>query len=172
MQNLPYRYKIAPIRADFLVRAREEGIDDLGQPVERMLAGGGEPCRDAFRRAEAGEALILASYCPFERAGPYREYGPIFILANADGGAPPALLPVTGAAPYLASSFVLRAYSREERIVGAVLVTPADAAGQLQRLFDEHDPAFVLARFPTYGCYALRLEVATSKVTAAEVLSP
>lgn len=159
MQSLPYPYKIAPVRADFLEKARTEGIDDLGQPVERLVAKGGEPCRDAFRRAEAGEALILASYCPFERAGPYREYGPIYILAQAEAGmAPPALLPVTGTMPYLGSSFVLRAYSLEERIVGAELATPADAADQLQRLFGEHAPTFVLARFPTYGCYALRIE--------------
>lgn len=64
MQHIDY--KILPVRDDFLARARSEGIDDLGQPVERMFATGGEPCRDSFRRAEAGEALILASYCPFQ----------------------------------------------------------------------------------------------------------
>ncbi len=41
----PFPYKIVPVRDDFLVRARNEGIDDLGQPVQRMFATGGEPCR-------------------------------------------------------------------------------------------------------------------------------
>jgi hypothetical protein len=152
-------YSIAAPRAGFLARARTEGIDDLGQPVEHHIALGGEPCRDAFRRAQPGEALILASYCPFERAGPYREYGPVFILARPDAGAAvPALLPAAGERPYLGASFVLRAYSSDERIVGATLTTPRDAADHLQQLFDDHAPAFVLARFPTYGCYALRIE--------------
>lgn len=155
----PFPYKIVRLRDDFVARARSEGIDDLGQPVERIAATGGEPCRDAFRRAEAGEMLILASYCPFQRVGPYREYGPVFILAQADGSvAPPARLPLDGARPYLGASFVLRAYSQDERIVDAVLSTPGEASGHLQRLFADTSTAFVLGRFAAYGCYALRIE--------------
>lgn len=150
---------IVPIHAAFLAQVRGQGIDDLGQPVEHLTATGGEPCRDALRRARPGEALILASYCPFERAGPYREYGPVFVLAQPDAPcAPPPALPVEGEQPYLGASFVLRAYSAQERIVDAVLSTPADASVQLERLFSRHGAAFVLARFPTYGCYALRVE--------------
>jgi hypothetical protein len=29
-------------------------------------------------------------------------------------------------------------------------------------LFAQHDSAFILARFPTYGCYALRIEARTT----------
>lgn len=159
----PPLYNIVPIREDFLAKARHLGIDDLGQPVERLTARGGEPCRDALRRADAGQALILASYCPFAHAGPYREYGPVFILADPDAAvAPPPELPVAGAHPYLGASFVLRAYSDDERIVDAVMTSGAEAAGQLQRLFALHSPAFVLARFPAYGCYALRIEASAS----------
>ncbi len=160
-QTIPY--KIIPIRDEFLKAARGVGVDDLGQGVEHVLAKGGEPCRDVLRRAEAGEALILASYCPFRHAGPYREYGPIFILAEADArSASPATLPVDGTLPYLGASFVLRAYSEQERILDAVVTTPQNATADLQRLFDTHAPAFVLVRFTAYGCYALRLERATA----------
>ena len=152
-------YKIIPVRDDFLARARSAGLDDLGQPVERMPAKGGEPCRDAFRRAVAGEELILASYCPFQSAGPYREYGPVFILAQAGSpNAAPASLPVDGGQPYLGANFVLRAYSDEERIVDALITAPAEAPAELARLFASSATAFVLARFAAYGCYALRLE--------------
>lgn len=150
---------IISVREDFLVTARSMGLDDLGQPVERLIAKGGEPCRDAFRRAKAGEALILASYCPFRHAGPYREYGPVFILGEADPDcAAPVTLPVDGTVPYLGTSFVLRAYSEEERIVDAVICQPHEAAEHSRRLFASHETAFILARFPAYGCYALRLE--------------
>lgn len=149
--------RIIPIRSAFLQRARD-GIDDLGQPVERHLAAGGEPLRDALRRAVPGEAILLASHCPFTLAGPYREYGPVFV--SGAGSAMPALdaLPLDGDAPYLGASFVLRAYSADERIVDARLSSPQAAAADLDAFFARTDVAFVLARFPTYGCYALRLE--------------
>ncbi len=163
----PFPYTIVPVRADFLVNARVRGVDDLGQPVQRLVAKGGEPCRDALRRARSGEPLILASYCPFQHAGPYREYGPVFILADQEGGAVPARLPVDGGAPYLGDSFVLRAYARNERIVDALVSQPDQATLHLARLFAREDTAFVLARFTAYGCYAMRLAPLAPQVTMA-----
>jgi hypothetical protein len=152
-------YTITPIRASFVQRARSEGIDDLGQAVERLAAEGGEPCRDALRRARKGERLILASYCPFTQAGPFREYGPVYILADPQAeptGAPE--LPLGGATPYIGSAFVLRAYSAAERIVDAVITEPGAAPQQLARLLEREDTSFVLARFGAYGCYACRID--------------
>lgn len=150
---------ITPIRHDFLQQVRQTGLDDLGQAVEHHIAQGGEPCRDVLRRAVAGEALILASYCPFELAGPYREYGPVFVLANASEERPDyALFPITAANPYFGDCFVLRAYSSNERIVDAILSSPANAKSDIKAFFDRPDVAFILARFPTYGCYGCRVE--------------
>lgn len=153
---MPPPFSIIPIDRAFVRRARHDGIDDLGQPVERLLAAGGEPCRDALRRALPGERLILASYSPFKLAGPYREYGPVFILAEDDAAAPDlSVLPTGG---YLAKPFILRAYCGRERIVDAVLAAPDEAGQALERLFERGDVAFVLARFMLYGCYAARIE--------------
>ena len=146
------QYNIIPLRDSFLLKARTEGVDDLGQPVERLVANGGEPCRDALRRARPGEPLILASYCPFERVGPYREYGPVFILAQAEQGS------ATLKHGYLGAAFVLRAYSAQERIVDAAISSREQADADLPRLFGIPEVAFVLVRFAAYGCYALRLE--------------
>jgi hypothetical protein len=154
-----HAFHITPIRAGFVERARREGIDDLGQSVEHLVAEGGEPCRDVLRRAVKGERLILASYCPFMHAGPYREYGPVFITAdpaNLPNGA--SALPFGGATPYFGSTFVLRAYSQDERIVDAVLTEPAYAPARLAQLLAREDTAFVLARFGAYGCYACRID--------------
>ena len=77
------KFQLLPLRQDFLHKARVEGLDDQGQPVRRYHSTeGGEPCRDVLRRARPGEEVILASYCPYEQDGPYKEYGPIFILAE------------------------------------------------------------------------------------------
>lgn len=148
---------IAPVPAVFLDRARNEGLDALGQPVRRVTAEGGEPCRDVLRRAEAGEELILASFSPFLEEGPYREFGPVFILANAGSeDAPREALPT--AQGYLRERFVLRAYSSREEILDAAMVTPADAEETLAGFFAKPEVAFVHARFPLYGCFACRID--------------
>jgi len=143
-------FHIAPLPLDFLARARA-GLDDLSQPVEAHIALGGEPLRDCLRRAAPGEAILLASYCPFKLAGPYREYGPVFIAA-----APQALTALDPA--YLGASFVLRAYSSKERIVDARLSGPMSSDTDLRELFAMTEVEFVLVRFAAYGCMALRIE--------------
>ncbi len=148
--------EIAPIPQAFLDKVRHEGIDDLGQPVRRLIAKGGEPCRDALRRANPGEELILASFSPFREVGPFHEYGPVYVFANPEnGGSRRDALPTNG---YLRERFVLRAYSAGEDIIDAALVTPDDAEEALQRFLEKPDTAFVHARFPTYGCFALRVD--------------
>lgn len=148
---------VAPIPAEFLRRVRTEGIDDQGQPVKRLVAEGGEPCRDVLRRAEPGEPLILASFSPFSKPGPYKEYGPIFVLAEdaAAGTSDRNALPLDG---YLRERFVIRAYSDAEEIIDADLVTPSEAQSAVERLLARNDAAFLHVRFPVYGCFALRID--------------
>ena len=151
---------IADIPEAFLDRVRSRGVDDLGQPVKRVIAAGGEPCRDVLRRAVAGEELILASFTPFTKTGPYKEYGPIFVLANRseesvrrDG------LPRAGAPnDYLREHFVIRAYSSDEAIVDAAYLAASDLPATVERFLKRSDVAFLHARFPTYGCFALRID--------------
>ncbi len=144
----------------FLTRARVEGVDDLGQVVKRTVAGGGEPCRDALRRARPGERLILASFSPFSKPGPYHEYGPVFILENPE---PPVSrrdrLPRVGSPEdYLREQFVIRAYSADEEILDAELTPAADIGPMIDRFFDSSATSFLHVRFPTYGCFALRID--------------
>jgi len=154
-------YKIKPIREDFLNKVRVKGIDDLNQKVVYLLADGGEPCRDVLRGARAGEKLILASYCPFKQNGPYKEYGPIFVLAHESfEDVNYQELPISGISKqnYLAQSFVLRAYNKHEQIIAAKVVKEEESKNVLIQLLENNNTDFVLARFTAYGCYALRLE--------------
>jgi hypothetical protein len=156
--------RIAAIPESFLARVRSQDIDDLGQPVKRVVAEGGEPCRDVLRRARPGEELILASFTPFTQPGPYREYGPIFVLAN--GSDEPvrrdSLEQVLGTgADYLKERFVVRAYSGVEEISDAALITSDEFSQTVERFLEVPDTAFLHVRFPAYGCFACRIDRAS-----------
>lgn len=154
-------YRIVSLPTDYTTRLRNTGTDDLSQPVENHIANGGEPCRDVLRRANPGEELILASYCPFSQAGPYKEYGPVFILADQSQENAPAeafTLSSMTETGYLSNTFVLKAYCKNERIIHALLVTPDNAEAILSELFQDSETAFVIARYAAYGCYSLRIE--------------
>jgi hypothetical protein len=153
------RAKVAPIPAPYLERLRSEGVDALDQPVKRVVAAGGEPCRDVLRRAKAGEELLLASFSPFEKQGPYREYGPIFVLAHDSGETVERSSIVSGGDhDYLRSQFAIRAYSKDEEIVDATLVDTTNAQTVVDHFFDRAETAFLHVRFPSYGCFAARLD--------------
>jgi hypothetical protein len=151
---------IAPIPAAFLNRVRSEGLDDLGQAVKRVVAKGGEPCRDVLRRAQPGEKLILASFTPFTKPSPYHEYGPVFVLEqDSDEQVLRDRTPVVGSPnDYLRELFVVRAYSQEEEIVDAALIEADDFQATIERLFRSHDVAFLHVRYPTYGCFSCRID--------------
>lgn len=156
--------RIAAIPDRFLARVRSQDLDDLGQPVKRVVAEGGEPCRDVLRRARPGEELILASFTPFTQPGPYHEYGPIFVLAN--GSDEPvrrdSLEQVLGTgADYLKERFVVRAYSAAEEISDAALIASEEFSRTVERFLAASETAFLHVRFPAYGCFACRIDRAS-----------
>ena len=155
------KYQITPIRNDFLIKVRESGIDDQTQPIVHIIANGGEPCRDVLRRAVAGEELILASYCPFSKPGPFKEYGAVFVLANqSDESVNYEKFTSVGNSEndYFGDNLVLRAYDNEEAIYDARVVSPINAELTISEFFEHIKVKFIIARFTAYGCYALRLD--------------
>jgi hypothetical protein len=152
-------YQITPISQKFILKTRTYGLDDQNQTVIKQIAQGGEPCRDVLRRAVQGEQLILASYCPFEQEGPYKEYGAIFILANQSNelinhDRLTSLINNN----YLINTFVLKAYDENEFITDARLVTADNAEQTIEEFFTSDSVKFIVARFAAYGCYSLRLD--------------
>jgi hypothetical protein len=158
-------FQIKPLPQAFLDRVRNDGLDDQGQPVQRLTSrDGGEPCRDVLRRARPGEELILASFCPYDQAGPFREHGPVFVLARASSEPVDYQhLPTAGSGPtdYFRDQLALRAYGVDESIRDAALVPADQAAETAARFLDAPDTAFVQARFPTFGCFACHIERAS-----------
>ncbi|MFC6981227.1 DUF1203 domain-containing protein [Microbulbifer taiwanensis] len=56
------------------------------------------------------------------------------------------------------AQLVLRAYSAEEDIAAAQLVTPEQIEEKVAEYFAREHIDFALLRFAAYGCYALRLD--------------
>lgn len=155
------RLKIAPIPPATMARFRVQGLDDLGQPVERLTAAGGEPLRDVLRRARPGEPLILASYSPFAHQNPYREFGAVFVRAEDSGEAVDYdRLPSADGTDtaYFRGQLALRAYSRDQRIVDARLLAVEQMDEVVEFLFANERTDYVHARFPAYGCFACRID--------------
>jgi hypothetical protein len=165
--------RIIPLRSDFLEKVRAYGIDDQNQPVVRSFAKGGEPCRDVLRCAMHGEEIILASYCPFTQAGPYKEYGPVFVLAKHSHESVDMYrlpLPIGGVdsitkakdsndrTPYLGDNFILKGYSSDEWIIDAKLATPLTVDSIITAFLEKPEITFVMARYTAFGCYSFCFE--------------
>ena len=58
----------------------------------------------------------------------------------------------------LRGQFAIRAYSAAEEIVDAKLVEAPAAQAVIDKFFARPDTAFVHVRFPTYGCFACRID--------------
>jgi hypothetical protein len=58
----------------------------------------------------------------------------------------------------LREQFVIRAYSEAERILDAALTQAGDLGSTIDRFFADAATSFLHVRFPTYGCFALRVD--------------
>ncbi|MEU6814988.1 DUF1203 domain-containing protein [Streptomyces sp. NPDC046860] len=140
-----------PVLAE--LRAR----DDAGRPMSAVTdPEGGAPLRCCLRCAEPGERVALVSYAPLRRwaaatgaePGAYDEQGPVFIHAEPCGG------PASDGPAFTEAHRVLRRYSRDGRILGGRLVTPAeDFAAALTEAFTDPAVALVHVRAVEYGCF-------------------
>jgi hypothetical protein len=151
-------FTVAPLRPSFLQQLRQTGRDDQQQQVVRQPAHGGEPLRDLLRRARPGEDIMLASYCPFVRSGPFREFGPIYLSASG-GPAEPEFVFNRRLDPdedYFQERLTLRAYDRSGAIAAAEIVDFAAAPAHVEAFLGRPNIDFVDARFPVYGCFAAR----------------
>jgi hypothetical protein len=144
-------FRTHPIPAQVLDTVRTTGRDVSGNPVEHIVAAGGEPLRCCLRDAVPGAELMLFGYEPPIPAGPYREVGPVFAHAMPCSG------PIhIGRYPpdWYGRPQVLRAYDERGWIHGA------------SRMHDGHQPEAVIAemlaepgvvqvhsRNVVYGCY-------------------
>ena len=104
---------------------RTGGLDAYGNAPEQLISdGNGNPCRHCLKDISIGKPMLALSYRPFAHLQPYAETGPILLCGEScKRHAESAQMP-----PSIAqrSEFIMRGYSRDERIVegtGGVVAT-------------------------------------------------
>jgi hypothetical protein len=75
-------FQIQPLPAEVLDEIRASRVDVSGNPIQHLIAAGGEPFRCCLRNAGPGEQAILFGYEPPIPASPYREIGAVFAHAQ------------------------------------------------------------------------------------------
>lgn len=131
--------------------------DDAGRKTVSYVDGeGGLPLRCCLARSLPGDEVALVSYAPLRRwaaetgadPGAYLELGPVFIHASDCGG------PAGGYPEALhGNDCVLRAYDREGRIHGGVVVPPGGGPDAVARWFEDPEVALIHVRAIEYGCF-------------------
>ena len=137
-------------------RVRAAMRDQFGNELTPHAADGSGPCRHCLRYAGVGEALLLFSYKPFEKAVPYQEIGPVFLHADgcerytSDAGFP---------ADFRQRPLVLRPYDGSDNIQARQVYADAGEAESAARtLLANPDVAYVHARSRASGCFMFRIE--------------
>jgi hypothetical protein len=144
-------YRFQAIAADAVDQVRVNGSDVSGNPVEHVVARGGEPLRCCLRDAVAGEELLLFRYEPALPASPYREIGAVFAHAAPCDGPPSER---NYPPDWLGRPQVLRAYDRRGWIHPATRVHDgSDPEAVIAAILADSTVAQVHSRNIAYGCY-------------------
>jgi hypothetical protein len=148
-------FEIHPLPIAILNQIRDTGRDVSGNPVERVVANGGEPLRCCLRDARAGEECILFGYEPSIPVSPYREIGAVFAHGVVCAGPQST---VSYPAGWLGRPQVLRAYDTRGWIHPATTVhdgsRPETVIGEL---LSHPDVVQIHSRNVAYGCYMFRI---------------
>lgn len=144
-------FRIHALPTSTLNDVRLDGLDVNGNPVERLVASGGESLRCCLHDAAQGEDLILFGYEPPLPAGPYREVGPIFAhAAPCPGPATEAGYP----AEWYGRPQVLRAYDKRGRIHPATRIHDGTAPEKaIMAVLADPEVTLLHSRNIAYGCF-------------------
>jgi hypothetical protein len=147
-------FRIHALPAEILDGVRAGGPDASGNPVEHVVATGGEPVRCCLRDAEPGGELLLFGYEPPIPTSPYREVGAVFAHADrCDGPARTDRYPED----WRGRAQVLRAYDRRGWIHDAKVHDGRDPEAVIAGLLADPAVVQIHSRNIGYGCYMFEI---------------
>jgi hypothetical protein len=141
-----------------VTRLRAGGSDANGQPPERTVSDGGNPCRHCLAEIAAGEAMLILAHRPFPAPQPYAELGPIFLHAGNCPRHPDS--------PQMPAMFagwerlMVRGYGMDDRIVYGTgqVVDTARLEAACRDLFADPRVAYIHLRSAKNNCYQARVD--------------
>ncbi len=147
-------FRIVPLPTEIAEAARARARADAPDH-ETITADKAEsyPCRHCLCWAEPGERVILFPYSSIPTGRPYAESGPIFVHEKACAR-------YDRAAEYPANfrrHRVLRAYSKTNDMIDAVVLGENDPEKVIAELFENPATDFLQARSVTRGCYTFAI---------------
>jgi len=148
-------FRIVPLSTEVANAARQ--ATTAGVPDHAVITADsptGYPCCHCLRWAKVGEHVILFPYASIPAGRPYSESGPIFVHAE-----PCERYCATEQYPAdFRGSRVLRAYSSNDDMIDAAVVSDNNPEPVIARLLQNPETAFLQARSVTRGCYTFRIE--------------
>jgi uncharacterized protein (DUF2249 family) len=148
-------FRIIPLPTDVANAARQAVA--AGAPDHAVITADsptGYPCRHCLRWAKLGEHVILFPYASIAPGLPYSESGPIFVHAEQCE----RYWATEQYPPDFRGSRVLRAYSSNDDMIDAAVVSDNNPEPVIERLLQNPETAFLQARSVTRGCYTFRIE--------------
>jgi len=111
----------------------------------------GYPCRVSLDDAEIGEELLLLPYAHQPAASPYRASGPIFVRKGArQAVVEPGVVPA-----YVTRRLMsVRAYDAAGWMTDAAVCPGAQAAAEIERLFEDARVAYIHLHNANRGCFS------------------
>ena len=115
----------------------------------------GFPCRVSLEDAEVGDELLLLAYEHHRADSPYRGAGPIFVRRGAtQRRLAPGEIP-----PYVTRRLIsMRAYDGHGMMVDAGVHKGIDLRVEIERLFANHQVAYLQLHNAKPGCFACQVD--------------
>jgi hypothetical protein len=125
----------------------------LARNVRRVFADTkpGYPCRVSLVDAEIGDELLLLPFEHQPASSPYKSSGPIFVRrAGSQAHVEPGVIP-----DYVRTRLIsVRAYDTEHLMTDAVVCAGSDAAAVIQKMFGDHEVAYIHLHNANRGCFS------------------
>src|SRR5215216_3427827 len=139
-------FRIVPLPTEIAAAARRVvNAGSADHSLIRVDSPGSSPCRHCLRWAQPGERVILFPYAAILSGNPYSETGPIFVHANEC-----QRYSATNEYPAdFRNGRVFRAYDSKYNIIEAEVVDGSEPEVGIEKLFQNHDTAFVDVRSVT-----------------------
>lgn len=152
--NTSNNFQIRPLSPEVADLARKTRVDRFGNALTVLRDGKPHQCRVCLTMSHPNEGVILLAHRPFESNQPYAETGPIFVHERP---CQPYNDSFTYPPEFPRSAVVLRAYSNEDRIVGAEAVGERVVETVIEEILANPAVEYIHARNLGYGCFMFRI---------------